>query len=279
MAEVASVTPDYFRTLGVPLKVGAYFPATLGSDAPSLAIVNESLARHFWPDENPVGRRVRLRNNDRWLEIVGVVADVRMPVRIDMPATRFQLYRPLAQFPARYFNLALRSTVAPETLAPAIRRVIANLDPDLPVAGAGPVRDDVDRKLSNVRLVIANLGQSAFLGLLVAALGLFGVISQFTAQRTREIGVRIALGAQSRDVLRLVLGETARPLFFGVVIGVPAIITLGAFLGRMLPELPIPGPWLLVVNVAALAGTMLAASWLPAHRASHINPVEALRAE
>ena len=130
-----------------------------------------------------------------------------------------------------------------------------------------------------MNLVIANLAVSATMGLLIAGVGLFGVISQLTAQRTRDIGVRMALGAQYGDIMRLVLGEAARLLGIGVLLGVPGFYALNGFLRRTTTEMLLPGPWLLLANVALLCGVMLLACWLPARRAARINPIEALRSE
>jgi ABC-type antimicrobial peptide transport system permease subunit len=136
-----------------------------------------------------------------------------------------------------------------------------------------------ERNLSNLNLVIVNLAISAGMGLLIAAVGLFGVISQLTAQRTRDIGVRMALGAASGDILRLILGEGVRLLVIGIVLGIPAYYGLTTVLGNALPAMQLPGLWLLVTNVVVLSATMLLACWLPARRATRISPVEALRAE
>jgi predicted permease len=279
LAESAAVTADYFATIGLPLRQGRTFPAQLQADDPRLAVVNESFARQCWPGENALGRRFRTVDSDRWLEVVGVVGDVRGPVRIEAPETRLQFYVPLVQAPTRFFNVALRGAVAPETLAPAVRRIVAGLDADLPVAQPGAVRAQIERNLSNINLVIANLGISAGLGLLIAGLGLFGVMSQLTAQRTRDIGVRMALGASARDILGMVLGEAVRLLALGIAAGVPAMWALNLFLGRTLPEMPLPGAWLMAANIAVLSAAMLLACWLPARRATLVNPVEALRAE
>jgi putative ABC transport system permease protein len=222
---------------------------------------------------------VRLADNEQWFEITGVVGDVRMAVRPDAPETRLHLYRPIGQSPSRYVSVVLRGTLPPETFTNAVRQAVAALDADLPVSQAGALRPQVDRSLRNVNMVIINLAVSAGMGLLIAAVGLFGVISQLTAQRTRDIGVRIALGAQETDILRMILGEGVRLLVVGVAVGVPLFLAFNAVVSRAMPEMPQPGLWLLALNLAALAVTMLLATYLPARRATRVNPVEALRAE
>ncbi|HZP59008.1 MAG TPA: ABC transporter permease [Opitutaceae bacterium] len=279
IAESGSVSSDFFAALQISLKQGALFSTALKADDPPVAIVNEAFAQRFWPGENPIGRRVRFADRERWMQIVGVVGNVRMAVRADEPETRLQLYRPLVQTSPNYFTIALRADMSPEMLAPAVRQAVAALDADLPVARAGSLRAEIDRMLSNVNLMTINLGISATMGLLIAAIGLFGVISQLAIQRTRDIGVRIALGAHYRDIMGMVLGEGVRLLVIGVALGVPAFLALNIFVQRTIPEVPLPGLWLLATNIAVLTGTMLLACWLPAHRATRVNPVEALRAE
>ena len=278
-AEVGSVSPDFFATLQIPLKQGASFSSTLKPDDPPVAIVNETLAQTLWPGENPIGKRVRFVPGEQWLQIVGVVGDVRMAVRPDPPESRLQLYRPLVQAPTRYTSLVVRAATPPDTLATAVRTTIAALDADLPLSQGGELRAQIDRAMSNVNLVIINLGISAGLGLLIAAVGLFGVISQLTIQRTREIGVRIALGAGYRDIMRMIVGDGVRLLAVGIAGGVPVFFALNVVLRHAMPEMTLPGLWLLALNVTVLTLTMLAATFLPAHRATRVNPVEALRAE
>src|SRR5204863_240050 len=150
-----------------------------------------------------------------------------------------QLYRPLVQAPSRFVTLVLRSALPPESLSKSVREAVASLDADLPVAQPGSLRANVEHNLSNLNLVIINLGLSAGMGLLIAAIGLFGVISKLTLQRTREIGVRIALGAQRRDIMRLVLGGGIKLLVLGLVIGVPGFFALNRLLTAAMPEMPL----------------------------------------
>jgi len=226
-----------------------------------------------------LGRRVRLGDSEQSIEIVGVVADVGMLGRFAALDTPLQIYRPLAQNLTRYVGLVLRTPVAPESLTRSVRGAVATLDADLPVAQPGSLRASYERNLTNLNLVIVNLGISAGMGLLIAAIGLFGVTSQLTAQRTRDIGVRMALGAGRSDVLGLILGQGARLLAAGIIIGIPVYYALTVVLRQAMPSMPLPGLWLLATNVTVLAAAMLLACWLPARRATRINPAEALRAE
>jgi len=277
--ETAAVSPDYFATLRIPLKQGALFSATLTDKDPLVAVVNEAFARQFWPGQNPIGRRVRVDKSDKWLQIVGVVGDVQMIVRLDTPATRLQLYTPLLQSPTRYFGITLRTAPAPESLTPSVRAAVAALDSSVLVNQPGTVRAIAERSLANLDLIVLNLALSAGMGLLIAAVGLFGVISQLTQQRTRDIGVRMALGARHGDIVRLILHEGLRLLLIGMAFGIPGYFVLGRILQRAMPEMPLPGLWLLLINLAVLGSTMLLACYLPARRAAKVDPMVALRAE
>jgi ABC-type antimicrobial peptide transport system permease subunit len=210
---------------------------------------------------------------------VAVVDNVSMLGRFTALDTPLQLYRPFAQSPTRYLTIVLRTAVVPETVTKSVAAAVAAVDADLPVAQPGSLRASFERNLTNLNLVIVNLAISAGMGLLIAAVGLFGVISQLTAQRTRDIGVRMALGASWGDIVRLILGEGARLLAVGIVIGIPVYYALTFVLRRAMPAMALPGPWLLATNVAVLAATMLLACYLPARRATRINPVDALRAD
>jgi predicted permease len=279
MAEVAPVSSDYFAALHIALQQGELFPVNLSEKDPPVAVINASFARRFWPNQNPIGQRVRLGDSTEWVRIIGVVADVGLLARFDAPSTRLQLYRPLIQAPNRYFMIVLRSTLAPESLTKSVRAAVTAIDPDIPVAAPASARAAFDLNLSNLNVAIANIGFSAGMSLLIAGIGLFGVISQLTQQRTRDIGVRMALGAQARDIARLIVGHGVKLLLLGIVLGVPVFFALTTILHRAMPEMRLPGLWLLAANLAALAAIMLLACWLPARRAARINPIEALRAE
>ncbi|WP_107835810.1 ABC transporter permease [Opitutus sp. ER46] len=278
-AATLSVTPDWFHTLGIPFQRGAAFSASLQPEDPRVAVINESTARQLWPNEDPIGRRLRFADRDQWITVIGVVADIRLAVRPESPETRLNLFLPYVQTPSHFLTVVARTSVPPETLAPTLRRLVAELDADLPVENAHSLRTEADLSLTNVNLIVANLATSAVMGLVIAAIGLFGVISQLTVQRTRDIGVRMALGAQAGDIARMILGEGARLLLVGVVVGAPLLLALNELLRRVTSEIALPGAWVLVGNVIVLSATMLLACWLPARRAMHINPVEALRAD
>jgi putative ABC transport system permease protein len=205
LIEQAMVSPDFFAVLGIPLQTGRLFPDSLRETDPAVVIVNESTARRFWPGESAVGKRLAEFGNDHWLEVIGVVGDVRFPASPRDPDTRLQLYRPLVQGPGHYLRLALRSRVEPAALSDVVRRAVAGIDPDLPVQQPGTLREQLAKAAANFDLTSQLLVCSAALGLFLSALGVYGVVTGLTVQRTQEIGIRLALGATRADVLWLVL--------------------------------------------------------------------------
>lgn len=279
ITQSVAVSADYFSALRINVKAGKVFSPSLTENDPQVVVVNESFAKRFWPNESAIGHRIRIGDEEKFSEIIGIVGDVKLLGRFEAAETPLQLYRASVQFPSRYVALVLRSAVAPDALTRSVRLAVASLDADVPVAQAGDVRTSLDRNLSNINLVIINLGISAGMGLLIAGIGLFGVISQLTMQRTRDIGVRMALGAERSDILRLVVGGGAKLLAVGIALGIPAFFALNRLLSSAMPSIEFPGPWLLALNVVVLSAAMLLACYLPAQRATKVNPVEALRAE
>ncbi|HVS51727.1 MAG TPA: ABC transporter permease [Opitutaceae bacterium] len=278
-AALASVTPDFFATLGLRIVAGRSFAASDRSDTPAVTIVNETMARAFFPGASPLGKRLRHPDDPVWREIIGVVADANPAATLDVGGPGYQMYRPLAQNPGGSLVLAVRSHSAPEALVPLIRSAIASLNPDQPVRGLGLVRDDVAESMGNLWLAGAMLGAFALLGLVLAALGLYGVIANSVVQRTHEIGVRIALGAQVRDILRLVIGQGLRLAVVGAVLGLAGAFASARVLRAAAPALAnldvatVSGVTVLLVAVATFA------CWLPARRATRVDPLIALRAE
>lgn len=273
------VSSDFFATMGIPVRSGTTFPSDLRADARPMVVVNEALARRFWPGQDAVGKRLRLKERDELAEIVAVVGDVQMAANLGAPATRLQVYRPLIKVPPRYQSIILRTSVPPESLAEPVRRTVASLDPDLPVAGGGSVREAIARSLDNINIIIANLGIFAGMGLLIAIVGLYGVIAHLTAQRTRDIGVRIALGAGYRSIVSMILRQSVLLFGLGMALGLPGYVAVQRLLGNTMPSMPFPGYWLAAVILAVLGLATFAASFLPAHRAARTDPLVALRAD
>jgi predicted permease len=279
LASAISVSSDFFAALGIPLRSGSVFPKDLRADARPMIVVNQALAQRFWPGQDAIGKRLRMTDRDELAEIIGVVGDVRMAANLGAPQSALQIYRPLVQFPPRYQSIILRTAVPPESVTESVRRAVAALDADLPVAGSGSVRANIRQNMANINIIVANLGIFAGMGLLIAIVGLYGVIAHLTAQRTRDIGVRIALGADYRDIVAMILRQGAVLFGLGMIFGLPAYIFLQVTLGRAMPEMPFPGYWLGGLILVFLGLATLAASFIPAHRAAQTTPLVALRAD
>ncbi len=269
-----SVSRDYFETIGIQLRQGRVFASTDTTNRNDVVVINEAMARHFWLNENPLGKRIRSRQ-----EIVGVVSDVRFPANLSAPDTRLQVYYPFAQEPRQFAAIELRTTGKAESVAGAVRRAVAEIDPDQPVNELDAARKIVDRNLANFGLVGTLLGAFAVLGLVLAAVGTYSVISSFVAQRTGEIGIRMALGARKRDVLSLVLGRGLRLILAGALLGFGGALATARLLAAAIPELPSRDPMAIAAITILLMAVALLACWLPARRAAKVAPMEALRCE
>jgi putative ABC transport system permease protein len=275
------VSVRYFETHGIRLLSGRFFNSADIADRPAVIIINETMARRFWPNEKPVGKRIGSTNpNDRrWQEIVGVVNDVGFPASLGEPYTRFQSFLPLAQEPRNNVNLALRTSAAPQSFGSALRSAIAELDPSLPAYRIRTARSIVDQGLGSISLLGTLLGAFAALGLGLAAIGIYGVISYSVVQRTGEIGIRLALGAQARDVLLLVLRKGALLTLLGGLLGFAGAYAVARVLASAIPTLPTHDPVAMGVITCALVAIALAACYLPARRATKVDPMVALRHE
>jgi predicted permease len=276
LADKDSVTPAYFRTMGIELQRGRAFTAEDTAQSPAVAVINETMARRFWPGQDPIGKRIQA---DGVPEIIGVVRDVRSPGSLGVVDTPYQIYRPLAQLPSRFLCIALRTTGPGASLTSGMRRAVAALDPDVAVRGIQTARQAVDRSLADVSLMGALLAAFAALGLALAALGIYGVTSYAVAQRTAEFGVRMALGAQRRQILLLVLRQGVSLCGLGTILGVCGAFGTAAMLSALLPELSARDPATFAITTALLVAVALLASFIPARRATRLDPMTALRYE
>jgi putative ABC transport system permease protein len=278
MGLVRSVTPQYFRTLGIPLEAGRGFADSDTVQAPPVILVNQTLARLFWPGANPLGGRLVIdAPNRRVAEIVGVVGDVK-PDRVegaDWPT----IYSPFAQVPVTTMVMAVRTSGPPRRLAPSVERAIRQIDPDQPVADLRSMDDVMDQAVSGARFNTLLLSVFAEIAFLLAAMGIYGVIAYDVSQRTHEIGIRMALGAQAGDVLKLVLGQGARLAACGIAAGLGAAFGLTRLMATMLYGVEATDPYTFAAISVLLAAVALAASYLPARRAMRLDPVTALRHE
>jgi predicted permease len=263
------ITPDYFSTVGVRLLHGREFAETDDSDSPRVIVVNEALARRLWPGESAIGKRLGSMDSGDvyWAEVVGIVSDVEAVANLSYPSTTFHVYKPMPQEPWGWVHLVIR-TAHPETMAESMRKAVTNVDPDLPVDQVATVQQYVDQGMHNLRLAGKTLNWFALLGLLLAALGIYGVISNLVAQRTSEFGIRMALGAQPSDVMKLVLRNGLILTIIGLVIGLGGAYGLAQFLSAAMPRLANPNlPVLLAVALVLLAVSTVAC-WIPARRST-----------
>jgi predicted permease len=278
VALVRMVTPDLLRTLAIPLRAGRGIDARDADGTPRVVLINEALAREHFPDRSPVGQRLRMEWGELLdAEIVGVVADARL-VALDAEP-RATLYWPLAQLPNSFMTLLVRSRQPPGLLVTAVREQVAALDPSLPVANVEPLAGVVAASLRQPRFTLQLLLAFAATAAALAGLGLYGVVAYGARQRTAEMGVRLALGARSADVLRLVLGDGLRLTLLGVGLGL--VLALGAtrLLASQLYEVSPSDPLSYAAVALLLVAVSLVAGWLPARRAARVDPVRALRVE
>jgi predicted permease len=271
-------SPGYFRTLGLPLVRGRDFDNRDTESAPRVAVVNEVMARRFWPREDPLGKLLHLaKPGSLPLEVVGVVRDGRMQNFREDPRPCF--YRPLAQSYVPEMTLIARTPGGPDLALAEIRRELRALDKDLPVAGAETMHAHLDRALSQERLTASLLSGLGLLALALAVIGIYGVMSFSVAQRTREIGIRMALGAQAPDVLTMILRHAAILLGTGLAIGWAAAALVTRYAVSLLYGVSPTDPWTFVAVSAVLAPAAMLACYLPARRAARVDPMVALRYE
>jgi putative ABC transport system permease protein len=274
------VSSDYFQTLGARLQQGRIFNTANTADHPKVLIINEATARNFWPNESPIGKRlISTFAQKDFYEIVGVVNDIAFPGGLGEPYTRFQAFMPVAQAPWNSVTLVLRTGSNSEAIANSLRNSVAGLDPDLPVYRIRTARSAVDAGLGSVSLLGSLLGAFATIGLILAVIGIYGVVSYTVVQRTGELGIRMALGAQSRDVLWLVLGKGTVLVVIGVLLGGLGAFYVSKLLIFLIPSLPTRDPLILVFTALALAAVALLACYIPARRATRVDPLAALKSE
>jgi putative ABC transport system permease protein len=276
-----AATPDYFRALGTALLDGRVFDERDAEGAPAVVLMNRALARRLFAGQPAVGRRLKLVNAEHggegWRTIVGVVDDVRYAGLEDPGAAC--LYTPFAQTPFFWTYLMVRTTGPPLSVAGAVRAAVSSLDPTLEVAELKAMEDVVAESVSAPRFNVVLVSSFAALALLLAGVGIYGVISYSAGQRTREIGVRMALGATRADVVRLVAGEGLRLAGLGVACGLVAAAFLGRLLTRLLFEVRSTDTATYATAAVVLLGFALLASAIPAWRASRLAPTAALHAE
>jgi predicted permease len=271
------ISPGWLRTLGIPLLAGRDFTEQDVADHPNVILISASGAKTVFGNENPIGKTLLITSGSIPVEIVGVVGDVRS-VRLDQH-NDMEFYRPYAQENFPFLSITVRSFLPTDTVTKTVQAALRTIDPNLALILPQPVKEIMRQALGQAKLMMALLGIFAGVALLLATIGIYGAVAYTVEQRTGEIGVRMALGAQTADVLRLVVRQGMAPVLLGLVIGMVAALALGRLLTTQLYQVSPHNPALLAITALTLGAVALLACFLPARRATFVNPIEALRAE
>jgi putative ABC transport system permease protein len=277
-ASFFGVSPDYFTTLGIKIVRGRAFTERDDEQAPPVVVINETMAAKYWPGEDPIGKRVKLSyNNSGPREIVGVAGDVRQTNLTD--AVSSQMYTPFVQAPWPFLTAVAKTPASPEAAAGSMRQALAHLDPEQAAGELRTFDQYMARSIATPRFTAILLGTFAALALLLAGFGLYGVMAYSVAQRSREIGIRMALGAQSGDVRSLVVNQAVRLGAAGLIIGIAGALAVTRVLDSLLFGVTASDPLTFAGVSAALITVLLLAAYLPARRATRVDPIVALRAD
>ena len=272
---------DYFKTLQIQVKSGRVFTDSDGRDTPPVVVINEMLAREYWPNQDPIGKRISFDSRDGlplWREIIGVVEDVRY-LGLDH-GLEPEIYIPFIQFGGPWpATLVVRANGAPRSLITAIRKEVQAMDKDQPISNIHTLDELLENSVSQPRFNLSSLGIFAGVALALAAVGIYGAMSYLVAQRTHEIGVRMALGAQPRDVLKMVVGQGLRLVLIGLGTGLAGALALTRLLRNLLFGVSATDPLTFAIIAVLLLLVALSACWIPARRATKLDPTIALRSE
>jgi putative ABC transport system permease protein len=277
------VSPGYFETMKIPLKRGRLFNQSDGQNTPLVAVINETMARKYWPNQDPVGKRFTTNTGspkDQLIHIVGIVGDVRQ-MSLNEPS-RQEMYFPIFQSSMNWMvprDLVIRTRGNPALLADTVRRIVWSVDREQPVANIMTLDDLLDEEVAQRRVQTLLLGGLSSLALLLACVGIYGVLSYLVAQRTREIGIRVALGAIGADVFRAIAGQGLGLTATGIAIGFAASLALTRLLGSLLFQVTGTDPVTYLFAASLFAAMALIACLVPASRAARVDPMVALRDE
>jgi predicted permease len=272
-----SVMPGWFRAAGIPLIAGRDFNGQDVLDHPNVIIISKAGAKTVFGDENPIGKTLLITNGSVPVEIVGVVGDVRS-VQLNQ-ANNMEFYRPFAQENSPFPRIVVRSPLPPETITRSVKTALRSIDPSLALIMPQPFSEIMAQALGQAKLMMVLLGVFAGVALLLATVGIYGAVAYSVEQRTGEIGVRMALGAQTTDVLRLIMAQGMKPVVVGLIAGLTAALALARLLASQLYQVSAYNPLLLSATLAILGTAGLLACLLPARRAAMVDPVQALRTE
>ena len=275
------VSPGYFETLGATLVAGRTFTDQDHADAPLVTVVNETFARDAWPDQDPLGRRIRFggaQSKAPWLTVVGVVKDLRRSDDVRR-AVRPEVYMCTLQNPPRSQMLLVRTATDPNAIVASVRHEVQAINPQLPLFAVGTLEGQISETLTTPRFRAVLLAGFAVIALLLATIGIYGVTAHAVGQRTHEVGIRMALGAARRDVLEMILVQHLKPALIGVAVGVVGAIILSQFLRTLVYGIRTTDPITFIAMGVALITVTIAACWIPALRATRVDPLVALRTE
>ena len=271
------VAPDFLKTWGIPLLAGREFNEHDTMESQNVVLISETGAKKVFPGENPIGKTLLVTSAAVPCEIVGIVGDIRSQRIKEEPGMEF--YRPWSQENFPFLNITVLSTLNTDAVTKLAQTALSKVNPGLAIAVPQSMDAVVAQALGQARLMMWLLGIFAGVALLLASIGIYGAVAYTVEQRTGEIGVRMALGAQTRDVLRMVVNQGMRPVVIGLAIGIAAAFALGRLLTSQLYEVSAHNPALLAGATVLLAAIALIACLLPARRATHVDPIQALRAE
>lgn len=278
MANVRSVSPDYFRVLGIPLLKGRELTSADHERAPLVTVINEAMAKRYWPNTNPIGQRINETLDEKnWREIVGVVGSVQHLARGQEPQP--EMFMPLSQKPTESLNVAVRTQVEEASFAAAFQRSATAIAANLPVFEVRTMEERLFESVAQPRFRTVLLGVFAALALVMAVVGLYAVMAVSVAQRTHELGIRIALGAQRRDVIGMVLGQGIKLVSLGIVMGLAGAWALTRVMTTLLYGVKPTDPLTFVAVPVLLIVVAILACWLPARQAARVDPLTALRYE
>ena len=271
------VSPGYFKTWGIPVLAGRDFDEHDTADHQNVVLISQSGAKKVFGNENPIGKTLLVTSSGTPCEIVGIVGDVRSR-KVNEPDD-MEFYRPWAQENFPFPTIIVRSNLREDAVTKLVRSAVATIDPGLAIALPQSMERIIAQALGQTRLMTWLLGIFAGVALLLAAIGIYGAVAYSVEQRTGEIGVRMALGAQTRDVLRMIVNQGMKPVVIGLAIGIGSAFALGRLITSQLYEVSAHNPALLAGSTVLLAAIALIACLLPARRATHVDPIQALRAE
>jgi len=282
-SEITSVTPEYFKVLQASLVRGRYFTEDDDTGKQPVAIVDESTARTYWPDRDPIGRRLSIRSpggaaNPPWCTVVGVIKDIKSDGLDQSGAPH--IYRPIYQFPgfgSSSLSVTARTSLSATSLEPLIRREIQAVDPDLPVFNVRTMNEVIDGSLASRRFSAELVGVFAVLALLLASVGIYGLLAYMVGQRAHEIGVRMALGAMPSTIGKMIVSRGVGLAGIGVGIGLLLSGIMAPLISSLLYGVRPIDPEVFIAVPLILMGVVLLASYIPARRAARVNPIVALR--